>query len=140
MARPEQGASERRRRRGGGQDRAGRRELSRSPGPSLPMSLPPDCSARHPPISLRRGDAKCPKPRAAPPAEVAANRERGPGAVRPRAPRTAPSGRARVRGCPARCPAPAGHVRSPRLQRRSAKVGLQFCRWEVGDKIPGQSG
>lgn len=35
MARPEQGASERRRRRGGGQGRAGRRELSRSPGPSL---------------------------------------------------------------------------------------------------------
>lgn len=26
----------------------------------------------------------------------------------------------------------AGHVRSPGPQRGSAKVGLQFCRWEVG--------
>lgn len=59
----------------------------------------------------------------------------GPGCrplVHPRARRTAPSGRAPDRGRPAQCPVRAGHVRSQGPQRGSAKVGLQFCRWEVG--------
>lgn len=65
--------------------------------------------------------ARCPKPRAAAPAEVAANGEQGRGRlppVRPRAPRTAPSGGTWDRGCPAQRSAPADHVRSPRPAAR----------------------
>lgn len=81
--------------------------------------------------------ARCPKPGAAPPAEVAANGEQGPGRlppVRPRAPRTAPSGGARDRGCPAQCPCPSGPRPIPPARREGARR-LAFSsasgRWET---------
>lgn len=60
--------------------------------------------------------------------------------VRRRAQRTAPSGRAPDLS-PSAIPGPGGPSLIPGpAARESAKVGLQFYRWEVGDKTPGQSG
>ena len=69
-----------------GSGAAGRGGLAAGSAPAA-RAFPPNAftsgaSARHPPISQRRGNARCPKRPAAPPAEVAANRERGPSAVR----------------------------------------------------------
>lgn len=112
------------------------------PQASLPMPSPPGAHARQPLISLRRGDARCPEPgRPLPPRwwPMGSGARLGP-PVRRRAPRTAPSGRApdlspsavSGSGGPSLIPGPAA--------RESAKVGLQFYRWEVGDETPRQSG
>lgn len=80
--------------------------------------------------------ARCPKPGAAPPAEVAANGEQGPGRlppVRPRASRTAPSGGTRDRGCPAQCPAPADHPIPPAHSEGARRLAFNSAsgRWET---------
>lgn len=125
---------------------AGRGGLAAGSSPAA-RAFPPNAftsgaSARHPPISQRRGNARCPKRRAAPPAEVTANGERGlsasAGEPRSAAHRPLRSG-SRSRS-PRAVPCAHGPRPIPGPQRRSAKVGLRFCRWEVGNKTPGRSG
>lgn len=88
------GASERRLRRGGCPNRAGLWELDCSPWPSVRKPLSPGAGARQPPVSLRRGDARCPipgGPSCRGGSQWGAGPRQGP-PVRPREPRTAPSG------------------------------------------------
>lgn len=127
-----------------GQDRAGRGELGRSPGPSLRTPLPLGARARQPPISRRRGDSRCPGPGAAPPSAVTTNGERVPDAVPPaRAPESAarrPLRPGSASGRPGAAPRRGRPRLTPGPQGGSAQVGLRFCRWEVGGKTPEQSG
>lgn len=120
-----------------------RQELGGGSRSYLPMALPPGASARHPPISLRRGNGQVPQTRGSPSRRGGGQWGAGPGPPSASAPKSVAHRPLRWHSgswLPSAVPCPRGPSDPPGPQRGSAKVGLQFCIWEVGDKTPGQSG